>query len=51
MTLDDLYSAQLTYQKTLTEKKELQAKLENETDVKRQLEQSLNERESTLQRN
>jgi hypothetical protein len=51
MTLDDLYSAQLTYQKTLTEKKELQAKLENETDVKRQLEQSLNERESALQRN
>ncbi|MGD8739814.1 MAG: HEAT repeat domain-containing protein, partial [Desulfobacterales bacterium] len=51
MTLDDLYSAQLTYQKTLTEKEELQAKLENETDVKQQLEQSLNERESALQRN
>ena len=29
MTLDDLYAAQLTYQKTLTEKEELQARLEN----------------------
>ncbi len=51
MTLDDLYAAQLTYQKTLTEKEELQAKLENETDIKLQLEQSLKERESALQRN
>ena len=50
MTLDDLYAAQLKYQKTLTEKEELQAKLENETDIKQQLEQSLKERESALQR-
>ena len=51
MTLEDLYSAQLTYQKALTEKEELQARLENETDLKQQLEQSLKERESALQRN
>ena len=51
MTLDELYSAQRTYQKTLTEKEALQAKLENETDIKQQLEQSLKERESALQRN
>jgi hypothetical protein len=51
MTLDELYSTQLTYQKTLTEKEELRAKLENETDIKRQLERSLKERESALQRN
>ena len=51
MTLDELYSAQLTYQRTLTEKEELRAKLENETDIKRQLEQSLKERESALQKN
>jgi HEAT repeat protein len=51
MTLDDLYAAQLTYQKTLTEKEELKARLENETDIKLQLEQSLKERESALQRN
>jgi hypothetical protein len=40
MTLDDLYTAQLTYQKTLTEKEALQARLENETDIKQQLEQT-----------
>lgn len=51
MTLDDLYTAQLTYQKTLTEKEALQARLENETDIKQQLEQSLKERESALQHN
>jgi hypothetical protein len=51
MTLDELYTAQLTYQKTLTEKEELQAKLENETDIKLQLKQSLKERELALQKN
>ena len=51
MTLDDLYTAKLTYQKTLTEKEALQAKLQNETDIKQQLEQSLKERESAQQRN
>jgi HEAT repeat protein len=48
LTIDDVYTAKLSYEKTLTEKAALQAKLNTETDIKRQLEKSLKEREVAL---
>jgi hypothetical protein len=50
ITLDDLYKAKLTYQKAISEKEALQARLENEADVKHKLEQSLKERDLALKK-
>ncbi len=46
VSLDDVYRSKLAYQKVLNEKEELQVKLENETDIKKQLEESLKNKET-----
>ena len=48
LTLDEVYRAKFEYQKAVIEKEELQAKLQSETDVKKELEGALNERELAL---
>jgi hypothetical protein len=50
LTLDEVYRAQFEYQKAVIEKKELQAKLQSETDVKKELAEALNERELALKK-
>ena len=50
IALDDLYKEKLTYQKAISEKQALQAKLKSEADVKLKLEQSLVERNFALKK-
>jgi hypothetical protein len=50
ITLDDLYQEKLTYQKAISEKEALQARLRSEADVKQKLEQSLVERDLALKK-
>jgi len=50
ITLDDLYKQKVTYQKAISEKQALQAKLKSEADVKQKLEQSLVERDLALKK-
>jgi len=45
LSLEDAYRTKLAYQKAVMEKDALKVKLESEADVKRQLEESLKERE------
>jgi HEAT repeat protein len=50
LSLDDVYKAKISCEKAITEKEELQARLNTETDIKRQLEKSLKERDLALKR-
>ena len=46
LTIDDVFEAKISYEKALIEKATLQAKLENEKDLKKQLEESLKNQET-----
>ena len=50
LSLDAAYQTKLAYHKAVIEKEALKLKLESEADVKRQLEDSLKERELALKR-
>jgi HEAT repeat protein len=50
ITLDDLYKQKVTYQKAISEKQALQARLKSEADVKQKLEQSLVEGDLALKK-
>jgi len=48
LSIDDVYSTQLAYQRAEIEKQELVNKLKNETDLKKQMENSLKSRETAI---
>lgn len=50
LTIEDVYRSKLAYKKAILEREALKLKLENEADVKKQLEVSLKERETALKR-
>ena len=50
LTIEDVYQSKLAYKKAVIEREALKSKLENEADIKKQLESSLKEREMALKR-
>jgi HEAT repeat protein len=50
LSLEDVYRSKLAYQKVLTEKEELQSKLNSETEIKQKLELSLADLELALEK-
>jgi HEAT repeat protein len=50
LTIDDLYASKRSYEKAISEKAVLEAKLISETDIRLKLKNSLQERESALKR-